>query len=148
MHYRRLTEAEIAIFIEEQTVYARWQAYATFAQQVYGPNAARIVVASDLVYNDETDVLSITDLNVFDSAGRLLEPDWSNDWWQQTLDKQQAMGTVSIWNSSGWLDQRELLLYQAQRQLPIPPRRDDVAVQTPPPMRFPVVYVPDDATHL
>ena len=43
-----------------------------------GPSAAHIVVDSDLVYNDETDVLSITELNVFDSAGRLLEPDWSN----------------------------------------------------------------------
>ena len=60
-------------------VYAHWQAYATSAQQVYGPNAARIVIASDLVYNDETDVLSITDRNVFDSAGCLLESNGLND---------------------------------------------------------------------
>ena len=60
-------------------VYAHWQAYATSAQQVYGPNAARIVITSDLVYNNETDVLSIIDRNVFDSAGCLLEPDGLND---------------------------------------------------------------------
>jgi hypothetical protein len=104
MHYRQLTEREIAIFIEEQAVYERWQAYAAYAYRIYGPRAARVVVGSDLVYNDETDVLRITRLDVFDSSGALLVPDWATDWWQTMLSEQHAEVTARPWDPQDWQD--------------------------------------------
>lgn len=145
MHYRQLTEREIAIFIEEQAVYERWQAYAAYAHRIYGPRAARVVVGSDLVYNDETDILSITELDVFDEAGLLLEPDWSSDWWQTTLGDRHAETMAQPWDIYNWQDPRVKAFYGARSQLPVPPRRDDFAVQAPPPRRFPAVYVPEGA---
>lgn len=145
MHYRKLTEQEIAIFIEEQAVYERWQAYAAYAYRVYGPRAARVVVSSDLVYNDETDVLRITRLDVFDFSGALLVPDWATDWWQTMLGEQHAEVTARPWDPQDWQDPRFAAIEYAQSKLPVPPRRDDFVVQAPPPRRFPAVYVPEGA---
>lgn len=144
MAYRALTEEEITTFIEEHAMFLRWQAYAAHALQVYGPNAARITVTSDLVYNDETDVLRIIDLSVFDASGAALEPDWSSDWGQTALAAEQAILASQPWRAKEWDDIPLLALDRARDRLPVPPRRDDVPVHAPPPRRFPVVYVPEE----
>lgn len=145
MHYRKLTEREIATFTEEQAVYERWKAYAAYAYQVYGPRAAQVVVASDLVYNDETDVLQITRLDVLDASCARLAPDWTSDWWRTMLGEQYAEVTARPWDPQDWQDPRFAAIEYAQSKLPVPPRRDNFAVQTPPPRRFPNVYVPEEA---
>lgn len=144
MSYRKLTEREIATFIEEQTVYGRWRAYAAYALQVYGPRSDRVVVASEEVYNDESYDLRITHLAVYDAAGAELEPDWTTDWWQTTLGDGHAELTPQSWDPEDWDDERVQAMEDAQGKLPIPPHRDEFAVHTPPARRFPAVYVPHE----
>jgi hypothetical protein len=141
MNYRKLTEREIRTVIEEQAVYERWRSYSAYAAQVYGSKAALVVVTSDLVYNDEADELQITEIEVYDEARKPLAPDWTSDWWQTTLGDQHAELTARPWEPEDWRDTRNSAIYEAQSKLPVPPHRDEFAVQTPPPRRFPTVYV-------
>lgn len=142
MQYRKLKPDEVATFFEEQARYERWQAYAAYARNIYGARAARIVVAGDLVYNDETDVVQITQLEVFDAAGNEVAPDLMSDWWQTTLADQHHEVIGRPWDEHDWRDPRNIVLYQAQSALPVPPQRDDFGVTTPPQRRFPAVYAP------
>lgn len=140
MAYRVLSEVEIATFIEERATFERWQAYAAFALKVYGPAAARVIVAGDLVYNDETDVLRITDFEVFTADGEELPSDWRSDWWRTPLHKEHAEIAKLATNDRDD-EARYYALDYAHGRLPVPPQRDDFLVQTPPARRFPAVYV-------
>lgn len=141
MHYRKLRELEIATFVDERAVYTRWQAYAAYARRIYGPRAARVVVSGDLVYNDETDVPRITQLDVFAADGSMLAPDWTSDYWQTLLGERHADVVAQPWDPHDWRDPRTMALFDALSQLPVPPRCDDFDLTIPPPRRFPALYV-------
>ena len=85
MTYRRMTEAELQTFVEEFLAFQTWRAYASYATDVYGPSAERILVATGSEYNDEFSYLVIEAVEVYNAQGRQLEPDMATDWWQTAL---------------------------------------------------------------
>jgi hypothetical protein len=141
MHYRRLRDQEIRTLMEEQVVYERWQAYAAFAVNLYGPQAEHVIVESDLVYDDQADRLEIVQLDILGPGGIELGPDLSTDWWHTTLGDTYLAVIAEPWDYDAWCDPRTQAFYQARRALPVPPECDAFAVHTPPPRRFAKVYV-------
>lgn len=60
MNYRKLTEKEIRLFIEEHARYERWACYKVYALYVYGSQAVRVVVESGNDYrNSKTKKVSL-----------------------------------------------------------------------------------------
>jgi hypothetical protein len=142
MQYRKLKAQEIRILMEEQEVYERWQAYAAFAVNLYGPQAEHVIVESDIVYDDQTDALEIVQLDVLGPSGVELVPDLTTDWWQTVLGDQYPELICQPWDYDAWCDPRTQAFCEARRLLPVPPECDAFAVRTPPDRTFPVVYVP------
>jgi hypothetical protein len=82
MSYRRMTEVEVQTFVEEFTAYQTWQAFASYAVDVYGSAAEQVEVVTGSEYNEEYSFLVLASVEVRDARGRPLEPDLSTDWWQ------------------------------------------------------------------
>jgi hypothetical protein len=144
MRYRRLNDFDVRVLIKEHEEYERWRVFVEYALKVYGSAADRIVVETNMIYNDESDVLSITRLDVFDQFNCSLTPDWTTDWWYSYLGESHAEITARPWNFEDWRDPRNDAIYDLQHNLPVPTRNVIFWVHQPPERRFAKVYVPDE----
>lgn len=96
MTYRRLTERDLDILVKERTAFQEWQAYASYAMDIYGAAAEQIVVVIGSDYNDEYFYLLVESVAVYAADGRSLDPDFSTDWWRTRLKDEFA--TTSFTN--------------------------------------------------
>lgn len=149
MSYRRLTEAEALAFVEEFIAYQRWRAHATYATDLYGAAAERVVVVAGLERGDEFRYLVIESVEVFDVLGQPLEPNLSTDWWRSTLH--EASIAAQAGGPSSWLDDEDCredwlsdTIGERRAALPVPAGGyDSFTISRPPKRRQRNIYAPE-----
>ena len=86
MLMRCLTDAEMDELVDEQRTHDTWHAhrdaYARFAQDIYGPAVAIITLALGRVYNDEDYDPVVCGAVAYDAEAHPLLPDQSTAWWR------------------------------------------------------------------